>query len=304
MKTESPESAEQFDVEALYQAALEDHAEYKDFPPEQIKGLIAGIAHEIAHLEEVGEREKARIEMPAEVVRNIGAVWAFSGVGTYERPVKDEKERPVYQSPSWLRWADRLNLNHMAMLALTVAEVRSREEFDAGSFSPDTHEGNRNIKELVGRFGPPIIYNGTESENDVLAEVLASPDKIIPRDRTLEAIVPGSKVTIIRGTAERPIVNTLDVVKTFHLPFDFGENQELAIVAPAPQLARIMRMVKNHRPFPEHTKVRLFPVPTLREGKKEYAKMEILGILSYALLKKVDGKAVADAESYPYAVNE
>ena len=279
---------EQFNPDELYRKALEDHPdEYRSLPESEVKALITEIAEEIKRLEEVGEKEKARIEMPPETAKKIGAIWVNSGVGTYDTPLK-EKERGVYKDLPWMQWADRARLNHAAILARKVAEARSGENFDRGSLA-SIKERKAKIKEMISRYGPKIICNGSEIENDSVAEVLAREGTIIPEDA----------VTIIQGTAEHPIVNTLDTVKTLKLPPEFRDDQELAIVAHAPHLARIMRMINKQPPFPRTTKVRLFPVPTPEAGKKEYAELEILGILNYALRK-----GVADKESYPYVVNE
>lgn len=286
---EFPKSTnEQFNPDELYRKALEEHPdEYRSLPESEVKAFITEIAEEIKRLEEIGEKEKARIEMPAETAKKIGAIWVNSGVGTYDTPVK-EKERGVYKNLPWIRWADRARLNHAAILARKVAEARSGENFDSGSLA-DIKARKGKIKAMIERYGPKIIYNGAELENDTVADVLSREGTIIPEDN----------VSIIRGSAEHPIVNTLDTVKTLELPLGFTDYQELAIVAHAPHLARIMRMVNKQPPFPRTTKVRLFPVPTPEAGKEEYAELEILGILNYALRK-----GVADKESYPYTVNE
>ncbi|GEM_PF-6693454 len=278
---------EQFNPNELYQEALRDHSDYGSLPESEVKAFITEIAEEIRRLEEIGEKEKARIEMPSETAKKIGTIWAFSGVGTYDTPVK-ESERDVYKNLPWIQWADRANLNHTAILARTVAKAKSGENFDRGP-KADIKTRKQKIKAMINRYGPKIIYNGVELENDTVADVLSREGTIIPEDN----------VTIIRGTAERPIVNTLDVVRTFQLPPEFSGDQELAIVAPAPQLARIMRMINKQPPFPRTTKVRLFPLPTPEAGKKSYAELEILGVLNYALRRQV-----ADKEPYPYVVNE
>ena len=287
MKESLNSANELLNMDELYQKALQDHAEYEALPASEVKTFIAEIAEEIRRLEQVGEKEKVRIEMPTEIAKKIGAIWVNSGVGTYDTPMK-EKERGVYKNLPWMEWADRTRLNHAAILERKVAEARSGKNFDKGSLD-DLKERKAKIKEMIREYGPIIIYNGVELENDTVADVLSREGTIIPKDT----------VTIIRGTTEHPIVNTLDTVKTLKLPPDFRNDQELAIVAHAPHLARIMRMINKQPPFPRTTKVRLFPVATPEAGKMEYAEMEILGILNYTLRK-----GVADKKSYPYAVNE
>src|SRR3989338_8169710 len=288
MMKESLNSAnELLNMDELYQKALQDHAEYEALPASEVKTFIAEIAEEIRRLEQVGEKEKGRIEMPTEIAKKIGAIWVNSGVGTYDTPIK-EKERGVYKNLPWMEWADRARLNHAAILERKVADARSGQNFDTGSLG-DLKERKAKIKEMISQYGPKIIYNGVELENDGVATVLG-------REGT---VIPENAVTIIRGNAEHPIINTLDTVKTLKLPPEFQDDQELAIVAHAPHLARIMRMINKQPPFPRNTKVRLFPVPTPEVGKKEYAELETLGILNYVLRR-----GVADKESYTYVVNE
>lgn len=62
-----------------------------------------------------------------------------------------------------------------------------------------------------------------------------------------------------------------------------------------------MRMVNKYKPFPENTRIRLFPLPTPPEGKIEYAVMEIRGILYYTYLSPDKDAA---RNSYPYSVDQ
>jgi hypothetical protein len=262
----------------LYEEALREHHEYKYFSQPKIKSLIAGTLSEIAVLEDVGEKEWSKIEMPTNIAKNIAVIWVVSGPGTYDQPTKDD----VYNHLPWAKWMDRNRIDHACFLTRKVAEARSGEDFSSGPLS-DIKQRKQRIKELIKQFGPNIIYNGTQFENDTVADVLTREGTIIPEE----------KVNIIGGD----IKITLDQVKTLQLPC-LNEDEELAIVSHAPQLARIMHMINKYQPFPNGTKVRLFPVPTPKSGKAEYAKMETLGLLRYVYLDHE-----ATEESYPYAFN-
>lgn len=265
------------DQEELYQQAVEEHPEYLKFPQNEIKQLISEILDETARLERVGEREKTRIEVPDDVLINIAVVWIISGPGTYDSSTKDDK----YKDFVWSRGMDRTRLNHGAILARIIAEAKSGQHF-TGSIV-DIVQRKKQIKQMVTDYGPELIYNGTQLENDTVVDVLSRSDTVIPRE----------KVHIIRGD----IKTTLDQVKTFKLPIELKDGEELAIVSHAPHLVRIMHMINKYRPFPEGTKVRLFPVPTPHDGKNEYVRMETLGLLRYIYLDHE-----ATREVYPYFV--
>jgi len=263
----------------LYQEALREHPEYGEISQNRIISLISDTTSEIEHLERVGEKEKSRIVMSPEIAKNIAAIWIISGPGTYDLPAKDDK----YKDFEWAWGMDRTRLNHGAFLARKIAEARSGEDFSGGTFV-DIKQRKQKIESMIKQFGPDIVYNGTQLENDTVADVLTREETIIPEE----------KVNIIGGD----IKITLDQVRTFQLPYELNENEELAIVSHAPQLARIMHMINKYQSFQSGTKVRLFPVPTPESGKAEYAKMETLGLLRYVYL---DGDATE--AGYPYALN-
>ena len=83
------------------------------------------------------------------------------------------------------------------------------------------------------------------------------------------------------------------------MPDDFQKDGELAIIAHAPHLVRILRIINKYRPFPNDTRVRLFPVPTQgADGKREYAMMEVSGTLYYSNVTHN-----ATMEPYPYEIS-
>ncbi|MEK7572953.1 MAG: hypothetical protein AAB531_00865 [Patescibacteria group bacterium] len=270
------EKGQKPDPTEIYEQALAESPVYKNFSQDEIKSLIATSIDEIAYLEEVGEKDKAKFEIPDDVLRRIGAIWIFSGPGTYDSPTKDDK----YNTFPWARWMDRDRLNHAALLARKVAEVRSGQGPIIGSLET-LQERKEKTRQMIEEFGPQIVYNGTQLEDDTVASVLSRDGTIIPED----------KVDIIREN----IAITLDQIRTFKLPDNFEPDQELALITHAPQFLRITRMLNANPPFPVGTKVRLFPVPTPAIGKREYSKMEVLGLLKYTYVDHV-----ATAEPYPF----
>jgi hypothetical protein len=268
-------------VSEVYDRALKEHPSFTTFPQDEIRRLIRASIDEIAELQAVGEKDKPRFQVPAEVLQNVGAIWVFSGPGTYDQPTKDDS----YAQYSWARWHDRERLNHAAMLARKVAEIKSGEGPVTG-FEASLQEKIGKTREMIEQFGPEIVYNGTKLEDDTVESVLGRRGVIIPRD----------KVEIRRGDFR----NTLDQIRDFELPPGFDSSLELALIAHAPQFLRITRMLNAAMedlkpPFPAGTKIRLFPVAIERSGLKEYSTMEVKGLLKYHY---IDG--VATVAPYPY----
>ena len=262
----------------LYDQAIAEHPEYQQISQVEMLGLISKSFKEIAYFEKIGEADKNRMDIKPEILNNIGAIWIFSGPGTYDEPTKDDK----YKSFPWARGMDRARLSHGARIARMIAESKSGQ-MSSGSFA-DIVERKRQTKQIIQDNGPEIIYNGTELENSTVSDVLSREG----------VIIPGGKVHLIGGE----IKTTLDQVKTFQLPGKLGPDQELSIVSHAPQLLRIIHMLNKYRPFPTGTKIRLFPVPTPQDGKTEYARMEVSGVLRYVYIDKE-----ATVEPYPYSVS-
>ncbi|MCL5970020.1 MAG: hypothetical protein M1450_00760 [Patescibacteria group bacterium] len=243
--------------------------------------LVQDVVSEISKFEEAAEKDKGRVLTSAASLENIGAIWVFSGPGTYDSPIIEEKDGP-YKDFTWTYYMDRARLNHAAILARKIALVRSGQGLNNGSLA-NIRESKDETIELLGKYGPQIIYNGTKIENDVVQAVLTRPGIVIPQE----------KVTIIR---DNTIKKTVDQIKTFQMPFGFREGQELAIISHAPQLARVLRKINKSKPFPGGTKVRLFPLATPLCGKIKYAEMETEGVLYYVH----SGDATRSA--YPYTI--
>ncbi len=174
-------------------------------------------------------------------------------------------------------------MNYTVRLAKKITEINSGESFKGIS---SVTKKVKTIREAISKYGPYMLYNGAPIQNEAVERALGRKGVVVPRE----------KVKII----DEEIKNTLDQIKTFRLPEGLElKDKEIALVAHAPQLVRIMRMVKHYKPFPENTTIRLFPLPTSPEGKQEYAKMEVSGSLYYTYISHV-----ADAESYPYEISK
>lgn len=266
-------------VNSLYNYAIGRNEALKAIPESEIRFFIGELVREVDLLEKVAERDKQQFDLPEEIARKIGAIWVFAGAGTYFEPRKEDP----YKTYPWAEWMDRRRLNHATRLTRKITETVSGQNFKMPLSKIE--DAKKTIKKAILEHGPYIIYNGTHIENSAVAQALSQEGVIIPSE----------KVKII----EAEIKKTVDQIKTFELPDNFNlEEKEVAIVACAPQMLRITRMINKYKPFSESIKIRLFPVPTPREGKEEYAKMEVSGSLYYTYIT-----ADATKEPYPYELS-
>ena len=269
-------------VDRAYATALGQHESYASISEEELKGFIKEILLEIDSLETVAERDRVPSRsLPPEFARDIGAVWTFSGPGTYDHPVKNDR----YKNYPWAAGMDRARLNYTDQIARFIAESNTGVSLKGPLSS--LAERKEKTKEAIRAAGPTIIYNGTKVENDTVKDVLTREGIIIPAERV--------------STIREGIDTTVDQIKGFVLPEHALEVEKmLALVSHAPHLSRIVRILNRYKPLPEGTKVILLPLPTPAEGKEEYARMETVGILYYMYLSKTHD---ATRDSYPYTVH-
>jgi len=267
-------------AETVYQEIITTQPRLAEIPQDQAKELVARGLHEISELEEAAAANYIHPNITPDVANNVKLLWDLSGPGTYDMPTKDDK----YKDFPWARNMDRARLNYTARLTKRIAEVKSGVDYNSGSLA-DVGERKEKTKKLIEEYGPTILYNGTGEENATVEDVLGREGIIIPR----------SKVHVVG----EGIATTVDQVKDFKIPegVSLDDSGEIGIISHAPHLMRTMHMINRYRPFPEGTKVRLFPLPTPDEGKDEYAMMEARGLLYYTYMSP-DKDTTPDA--YPY----
>lgn len=279
---ESADSNLERRVSDVYQKALAEHKEFENIPAEEMKEVIKVGLAEIEELERFADPKRAVNSLTPEIAEKISALWIFSGFGTYDEPVVAAKDRPY----KWKHGMDRARLNYAVLLARKIAEMRSPEGMQRGSI--DGAPGRKmRAKETIAKYGPALIYNGTELENAAVERALAQPETIVPRE----------KAHILGGN----IVRTVDQIKPFSLPTQlYHPGKEVGIIANAPHLVRIVRMLNRYKPLPSDMSVRLFPFATPPEGKEEYATLEIKGLLYYVFLSP---DRDAEKEPYPHVIH-
>ena len=266
-------------AERIYHAALKEHAGFKEIPELQIKEVISTALEEIDVLEAAADKELALTSLTPEIARNISALWIFSGPGTYDEPVKEDR----YKQYAWAKGMDRARLSYGAWLARKISEQVSGETLHGPV--EDATQRIQDAKEMIAAHGPTILYNGTELENSVVKDVLM-------RDGI---VIPSEKVRVLG----EGISNTVDQIRSFALPEELHwQGGDIGIISHAPHLMRILHMLNRYQPLPKDMAVRLFPLASPKEGREEYAEMEIKGLLYYLYLGKN-----ATEESYPSTIH-
>lgn len=266
-------------MERIYGAAVEEHSQFKKIPESDIKEVIETALEEIEKLENAGNPTDVLAALPLEVAKKISALWVFSGPGTYDDPIKDDR----YKNYTWARGMDKERLSYAAWLARKISETVSGETL-RGPIN-GIPERIQKARKMIAENGPTILYNGTELENSVVRDVLTRKGIVIPPE----------KVRIIG----EGINNTVDQVKTFKLPEELHRSGgEIGIISHAPHLMRIIHILSQYQSLPKDMIVRLFPISSSAEGREEYAETEIRALLYYVFLGKN-----AQAIAYPSIIH-
>ncbi len=277
-------------VETVFEAALAEHEEFREVPQTEMKELIKASLDEAEELERCADPKEATDALTPAIAENILALWVFSGPGTYEQPVKDDR----YKNYKWARGMDRARLDYAAFLARKIAELRSGETAGRGPIN-EAEKRKQKAKSLLSSHGPSIIYNGTEVENAAAKRALTRPG----------VIIPGEKAHILEldpsHTVPQKELRTSDQIKRFMLPDILHKaGKEIAIISHAPHLPRILRMMNRYKPLPNDMAVRLFPLRTPTEGREEFTGMETRGLLYYVFLSPEHD---ATKEPYPHVIH-
>ncbi len=269
-------------IEAIYRSALAEHGEFKEVPAEEMRSLIGTVLSEMEELEAAADPKNALAAITPEIANSITALWDFSGPGTYDDPVKEDR----YKDKSWARGMDRARLNYAAWLVRKITEMRDPGIAQKGPIDEAAERSNR-ARQSIREVGPTLIYNGTSEENAVVVDVLTREGIIIPSEK---AHVMGEGIK-----------NTVDQIKTFSLPENLHEpGKEIGLISHAPHLIRVAHMLNRYQSIPPDMDIRFFPIKTPEDGREEYTAMEIRGILYYIYLSKNHDAA---KEPYPYIVH-
>lgn len=202
---------------------------------------------------------------------NLKLLWTISGPGSYFSAEKNDR----FRDQRWARWFDRKRINETFRIARQVARQNGSGQL------PDAFKAGD--ADLIR--GPDILYNGNPQENEAFSEALRVPWLRIPADYRY----PAEKVHVIdanvgKSTEQSGRFNTVDQVKSFRipLPLNLNTDDEIGIVAHAPQLTRILYILERFRHvIPEGVGVRMFPLPAPPESLPDYLIQEIRAIVYY-----------------------
>lgn len=227
--------------------------------------LVTATLADIKRFEEFG-----RVRPSLETALSLKAIWDFSGLGTIKHPI--DRDHPIYGRIDWVQGSDKTRLYYSAWLMRRVAQLRAEH----------AHDSEQTMAKVMERYSPFLIYNGSPVENQDLEEAV-SEQHTIPKD----------KIHVVWGDIKK----TVDQFQNFSLPPDLiiEKGDRIGIVAHAPHMARILRMLARFPVLPKQAIVQVFPLPTRVSGKQEYAEMEARGILYYVLLADQ-----AAEEMYPH----
>ncbi len=255
-------------IDAIYRSALFEHPLYGKIDTKRVKKIISTALRRIDAFEDAArEDENNRLAIDFDVAKEIGAIWAIAGVGTYDEPVTANDNPQLIYRP-WARWMDRDRIDHALLLAQKIARLQCPK------VGP--------MEKPPSQYLPYVIYNGHDTQNAVFEKVIARGDSMLPKE----------KVKIIYGDLKI----TVDQIKTFKLPDDDTlAGKEIAIVSHAPHLCRIMHMINKYKPLPPGSVPYLFLLPTPGGGRDEFTQMEVKGLLYYMLLTED-----ASEDPYPY----
>lgn len=213
--------------------------------------------------------------------RRVKAVWVLSGVGTYLVPVTDEPGDKLNLDKIWIYGSDKKRIDYALDLIKKISLLASGEyKFDQFD---DPGLSRTEMMDLIENFGPTLVYNGIESQNNCLAS-LAHSGKIL---------LPEKNLCIL----ENEIKNSLDQTKTVKFPgIKLEAGDVIGIVSHAPHLARVVKMLNKYRPLPSQVDVKLFPLVFENlENESKFLESELKGIIGYI------SQGLATPESYPYS---
>ncbi len=260
--------------------------------PERVKRVIQESLARMDSFIEAADRDEATgLKIDKETAEKIGAIWIYSGVGTYDLPYKPNDNPRLRKS--FMAGTNRERIDHTVLLARRIAEARSgkRLPLKKGGSKEERKAYTEAMKEMMAEFAPYIVFGGHENENQDIEEVLERDGIIIPQE----------KVSIIRRKDGEKMYSTADQVEHFISPEEVRD-KEVAFVSNDIHLNRILLILKKIiEKYPDHLPqgkpVHLFPTPTMPSGREEFKYMEASNIIRYIY----DFKRAAE-EPYPYTL--
>lgn len=299
-RAESPEPINAERLESIWEGAYNQDEENRKALEHVNKAealeIVRASLGRMAEFESAADKDKADgLKISREVAERIGSIWIFSGVGTYDKPVKTERtidgkkyrgDNDKLKDKKFLHWSNRRRISEGVLLARRIAEARSGKKIEAVSFN-ELPEQREEIKKLIAEYGPYIIFGGYDIENIEAQELM---------DRET-SVIPAEKMKIAKRKDGIPMETTPDQIKYYESPEDVRD-KEVAFVSDGTHLNRILHIAQKFpQNLPPGKPVNLFPARTPEYGRQEFADMEAKGLLAYIYRYQS-----AATEPYPYII--
>ena len=263
-------------VAQIYRDALIQHPDLAKVDSQELHTLISQCLEEIKRLEKASDPKTVAENLTPEIAKNITALWDFSGPDGHG----------LYHGIDWSVSLDQDRLNYTAWLERKISEQLSSAEAPRGGINSVTTRQTQ-ARALILQNGPTIIYNGSNTQNDRVRDMLDEP-----------TIVPKEKV-FIEGEGYK---TTIDQIKNFKFPPELKkEGKEIGLISNAPHLMRIAHILGRYDSvLPSDMVLRFFPIKSPISGRNKYAEMEIKGLIYYIYISK---DRDASKEPHPYIIH-
>lgn len=258
-------------------AAIKEHPDLTDYTSyDVLTGIVKNAVEEVEILKNVAYQP--HLPQTPEEAQHLKAIWVISSIGTYDEEFK-LNDPPIYRKPMF-GWMNRRRLNYAGWLVRRYTEKIIEQSLD-GINDPVS------MKQAIAEFGPWLIYNGNQQENENLVAVLGR----------REISIPPEKVCIIENPQ---IAKTIDQVRTFELPqgLELNERDFVGIVCHDGQMMRLLHLLnrQGNLIYDQRINVKVFPLPL---AKEDYLKQEVIGLLFYIFKSHPQ---LASIEPYPFEI--
>lgn len=228
----------------------------------------------------IQEFEKATLQKHPEIHTDTDVIYIDSGPGPYSYNMleagKTDLDDLSYHQFTWSRKMDRARIRAAYTLAGMITAKRIKE--DTGLIKPTKDLTSEDFE----KYGPSLMYTSVDWQNSHVKHALA-----IAREAGTFKI-PDSKLVIYEEFTNRqgetkPITHTEDQIEGLIFPNrpDGAPPRRIAVVSHPAHLMRIMHILKKYPDsIPNHTILQLFPIPTPKDARTEYATAELLGTLA------------------------
>ncbi len=257
--------------------AIKEHPDLTDYTSyDGLTGIVKNAVEEVKILKDAAYQP--HLPQTPKEAQHLKAIWVISSIGTYDEEFK-LNDPPIYRKPMF-GWMNRRRLNYAGWLVRRYTEKIIEQSLD-GINDQDS------MKQAIAEFGPWLIYNGNQQENENLVAVLGR----------REISIPPEKVYIIENPQ---IAKTIDQVRTFELPqgLELNESDFVGIVCHDGQMMRLLHFLnrQDNLIYDQRVNIKVFPLPL---AKEEYLKQEVIGLLFYIFKSHPQ---LASLKPYPFEI--